>query len=85
MSRARHHTGSKKANESKNRAGGGEVREGNPHVYAMLDKHSVGSVHGSHGKKRLDRKCGGKASGGANSLHRGLHGAEKGHNAGRRV
>jgi|WetSurMetagenome_2_1015567.scaffolds.fasta_scaffold38855_2 hypothetical protein len=57
MSRARHHA-SKKHHERKH-ADGGEAERGNPHVIAEAKGHTLGTIHGSGGKKRMDRKGGG--------------------------
>lgn len=64
MSRARHHTAKK--HHGKHHETGGEVKEGNPNVFKLAEKHTVGKIEGGHSKKHLGRKHGGKchASGG---------------------
>ena len=71
MSRARHNTEKKPV---KRESGGGikPKDEAPQDVYAGKDsptvrdaeKHTIGKIDGKTAKKRLDRKCGGKASGG---------------------
>lgn len=49
-----------KAHHGKRRAEGGEAEVGNPHVFAEAKGHTIGTIHGEGGKKRMDRKRGGR-------------------------
>jgi hypothetical protein len=65
MSRARHHTMKHKlGGKSRHRSEGGEAESGNPHVFAEAKEPTLGTINGKGSKPRMDRKCGGKASGG---------------------
>jgi len=61
MSRARHHTGSKKRIPEAGSSGNvGPTERGNPRVIAEAKGPTLGTIHGSGGKKRMDRKNGGR-------------------------
>ena len=57
MSHLRHKKG---VNQEEHRAEGGVVATGNPHVVKLAHEGTIGTIHGSEGKPRMDRKRGGK-------------------------